>query len=664
MFKHFSTAVERRLRDFDHIPTFKVDVIDIYSSYLSSFPEGTNPRFRERTEYDCSCCKHFIRNLGNVVAIDNGNILTIWDNFESLPYPFNVVSSSMAELIRQSPIVSVFRTDQNSFGQAQNRDNKNNEIVWNHFHGRVPTKSVSSCPDADCGKHNTNFEVIKSSLTKITSDSVSTVIDLILDNSIYRGQEHLSAVKEFQTLQNNWEKSGRSDLYIWENYDHWIGNFKSTVIGTLLSDLSEGRDLEAAVASFEVKVAPHNYKRSKSLITPKMIESAVDKLKELGIEHCIERRFATIEDVNVRDVLFVDRDARSKMKGGLVGLLLGSDRVKKTPISTDDVTPIKIEDFLRLSFESVDIVLNNKQLGNFVSITAPQYPDTGKLFKWNNDFAWSYDGEITDSIKERVKIAGGKVGDNVKLRVSLAWHNSDDLDLHVIDPWDQHFFFNNKDDILDVDMNVSPDRRDFDPVKPVENMSWTDRLFDGQYDFIVDMYTKRENERIGFILEVEEGNEIHQFICKEDVSKNHRNFNRTQSHLRLTVKNGKVTHIQHHPKLKLDNSPVEKWGVSTLTPLKVNTIMLSPNYWENAGSTGNKHWFFIIEECKNPEPVRGIYNEFLRGELEPHRKVFEVLGSKTKCPPADNQLSGVGFSSTRGDKVIAIADGRKYEVEF
>jgi hypothetical protein len=108
----------------------------------------------------------------------------------------------------------------------------------------------------------------------------------------------------------------------------------------------------------------------------------------------------------------------------------------------------------------------------------------------------------------------------------------------------------------------------------------------------------------------------------------------------------------------------EKWGVSIGNPVKVNTIMLSPNHWENSGNTGNKHWFFILEGCKNPEPTRGIYNEFLSGKLEKHRKVFEILGDKTKCVPVEEQLSGVGFSSTRKDKVSVIADGRPYVISF
>ena len=73
---------------------------------------------------------------------------------------------------------------------------------------------------------------------------------------------------------------------------------------------------------------------------------------------------------------------------------------------------------------------------------------------------------------------------------------------------------------------------------------------------------------------------------------------------------------------------------------------------------------FALDGCINDEPTRGLYNEYLNPVLEKHRKVFEVLGAKTLCPPSKDQISGLGFSSTRGDRITVLADKRVYNVNF
>lgn len=74
-----------------------------------------------------------------------------------------------------------------------------------------------------------------------------------------------------------------------------------------------------------------------------------------------------------------------------------------------------------------------------------------------------------------------------------------------------------------------------------------------------------------------------------------------------------------------------------------------------------------LDDCKNPEPVRGFFNEYLNSELTPHRKVFEVLADKMKTPYQEHQLSGLGFSSTMRNSVIVKVDGtfsRTLKVNF
>ena len=67
--------------------------------------------------------------------------------------------------------------------------------------------------------------------------------------------------------------------------------------------------------------------------------------------------------------------------------------------------------------------------------------------------------------------------------------------------------------------------------------------------------------------------------------------------------------------------------------------------------------FFILEGCKTDEDQRGFFNEYLTSDLQKHRKVFEVLGSKMKAKVTEEQLSGLGFSSTQRNSVLCKVSG-------
>lgn len=84
--------------------------------------------------------------------------------------------------------------------------------------------------------------------------------------------------------------------------------------------------------------------------------------------------------------------------------------------------------------------------------------------------------------------------------------------------------------------------------------------------------------------------------------------------------------------------------------------MESPNFWDGR-AIGNRHLFFVLEGCRNDGTARGFFNEFLDERLTPHRKVFEVVAGKMKPAESDEQLSGLGFSSTQRDSVVVRVRG-------
>lgn len=647
-FKVFGEAVHKRYTELAKGELFVADVEDIFGTYLAAFPPGTNPVFRERTEHDCQCCKQFIRKLGVLVAINpDGTTSSVWDDL-NLPEPYATVAARLSEVVRQAPIHTVFRTKELKYGTDHNYDTKTAQC-WDHFHGDVTDKHYSTDAATKRGEMEAIAQVLRRGLTEIRKDDLEAVLDLIDSNALYRGAEHRAAVVEFRDLQRKFDGS---ETFVWGNLHSRAARFRNTVIGTLLVDLAEGKPLEDAVRMFESKVAPANYKRPTALITAKMVAEAAETLSKLGLEGAVHRRFARLEDVSVNNVLFVDNSVRATMKDGIAGLL--ADSVKPKTVNIEKAEAISISDFVVKvlpTATSMSVLVQNKHAGNFVSLTGGDGPE--RLFKWDNNFAWSYDGEVTDSIKQRVKAAGGNV--NALLRVSLGWFNYDDLDIHCVTPGGDHISYCNKAGILDVDMNAAGRR---DSRSPVENLAFN-RLQDGTYRVFVNNYMKKETADVGFSIEVEYQGAIQQFSYPKAV-RNNENI----EGFKLTVANGRLTKIDPGAGLIGGAISTDKWGIQTETLVPVTVLMNSPNYWDGQ-EVGNKHWFFMLKGCKNPDAVRGIYNEFLRADLDKHRKVFEVLGSKTKCPPTDAQISGVGFSSSRGDAVtVVVNDRRAYNITF
>lgn len=657
-FTRFSSAVHETYTEMARGILFTVDVPGITDAYLAAWPEGTNKIYRTNTEHDCNCCKSFIKNLGVVVAIaEDGSLKTVWDCHEDLPYPYNVVAKTLRDLVAEQFISGVFRTEEDHYGVECNYALADG-IKYNHFHGQVTGIHRSSTPDADRGTKAAAAHVLRRGLTELRLEDVEIVIDLVEANQLYRGAENLASLQGFKKLLQGYAEASNKDTFVWQNIEQRGAQIRNTAIGTLLIDLSKGEDLEKAVRSFESKVDATNYKRTTAVITPKMIDAAMADLAKLGLEGAVNRRHARIEDVSINDVLWADGSVRGKMREGLAAALMES--VKPKPVSVKDATPISGEDFFANivpKSKSIQVLVENRHLGNFMSLTAAvETSEGGRLFKWPNDFSWGYDGDVADGIKQRVKAAGGKV--DALLRTSLAWSNYDDLDLHVHSTAGGHIYFGHRHGRcggqLDVDMNAHGGTT----RSPVENIYWKDRVPDGTYHVTVNNFCRRESIDVGFTLEVEFAGQQSQFTYSKAVPNGY-----TVNALVLTVKNGKLESIKAGPDLVGGEIEAEKWGIKTGQLAPVDTLMLSPNYW-NDSAVGNKHFFFILKDCKNPDPVRGIFNEFLRNDLDKHRKVFEVVGARTKAPFSEQQLSGLGFSSTRHDQVTVVADGRAYAVSF
>ena len=673
---HFKLMVDVSA-GIDRLYEVEVDKDELWNLYLDSFPAGKNDIFRKRREFDCSCCRHFIRAFGNVVVIKNGKMISVWD-FKTNDDTYQPVLDALSAYIHRHEVTDVYLSTLNKIGVDHNSelDVYGHVHRWEHFSVTLPRQFVyhtrwDGSPDTFKARQRDIRNVFKRSLDEISIEAVDTVLELIASNSLYRGEEWKGQLRTFRTYQERYITltDEVKNLYAWEASNSAgpvVGKIRNHSIGTLLIDISEGMDLEQAVRRYEKIVAPTNYKRPKAIFTKKMLEDAQKKVVELGYMDSLARRHATLNDISVNNILFCNRDVSNRIQGGDVFADMMADTTNK-PLNFDRVEEIGYQDFINKvlpTAREVEVYLENRHAKNMVSLIAPQNPEAPSMLKWNNNFGWAYSGNVTDSLKENVKAAGGKV-DGV-LRFSIQWNdgedwNRNDFDAHCWEPgclhpgvWDDrsggHIFFQRKyafksNGHLDVDIQLPNEGK-----PAVENITWSNKngLLCGDYLFAVHNYHPRGG-RSGFKAEIEFDGQVHSFEYNKDVLHN--------EVVKVAIVNFDGRNFTIKPILDTTKSSRDIWNLKTNNFVPVSVMMYSPNYWDEQEGIGHRHCFFMLKDCRNPESPNGFYNEFLKNELMEHKRVFEALGGRMKVDYSDDQLSGIGFSTSKRDDIVVRVTG-------
>lgn len=689
MFKDFVKAIQKNLqqmsKDSSRLFTVNVDTEELYNLYLDSFPAGTNEIYRERREYDCSCCRHFIRDVGNVVSIKNGELHTIWGINPVSDDKYNVVAAALDAYVKQKAVLGVFLKKEKRIGTPENREMLPTGKINKYEHFFVDLPEI--CIFKECYGHTLEGDlsqfrdvrnVFKRSLDEISKEAVDTVLELIAQNSLYKGAEWKKQLTEFKNYQKEYGKltDKQKELWIWEksiSAGAVIGKIRNHSIGTLLVNISEGMDLDLAVRKYEQIVAPVNYKRPKAIFTKKMLEDAKKTITELGYMDSLQRRFATLDDITVNNILFSNKDAAKRITGAMDLFDEMEQDVAIDPKRFSKVEEISAEDFIKNVLpvaKELEVYLENKHIQNMVSLIAPEVADAKTMFKWNNGMSWAYTGNITDSdIKENVKAAGGSVTGIV--RFSIQWNDGNgkdnsDLDAHCLEPQGgDHIYFSHKisrytGGELDIDITDPIYQCKSNGGVAVENITYPskERMKPGTYKFYVNQYSFRNSQ--GFKAEIEVNGEIHSYEYNTPVRGN------VDVAEVILDQSGNFKVVD---KLPGNCATISKdvWGIKTLQFTPVSVVCYSPNYWDEQKGIGHQHLFFMLKDCINPEEPNGYYNEFLKPELEQHRRVFEALGAKAHVKDVDDQLSGVGFSLTkRNDLIIKVkgATERVLKIKF
>lgn len=663
----------------------------VWDLYLKSFDKDPIFRDPESSEHNCNLCNNFIRRYGNIVALDGDyNIMTIFD-IETTD-EFEPVVKALSKKLKSSKIQEVFFETFNELnslpyescnktqpiyklGVNQNHKRytkeeaekfgvvKPNEIkTFHHMCLTLPTLFVdksSKSVESIIGDYRDAKNVFQRAMETISLDTLMLVKDLINQGSLLDGTTHLYKIEQIIPLKEVYDLTTMSltqrDNWCWVNsYQLPFAKFRNELIGVLCSELSEGEELNKACQSWNKRVDPSNYMKAVAPITKKQIEEARKFVEENGYEESFDRRFATIDDIKASEILHMNV-GKSSVKSVSIfdGVKSTSTRHKRSEF--DGIDSITIDKFMKNVLPgctSVEVFLTNSQEGNMVSLTTANIKESKPIFKWNNNYSWTFNGNLAGKsmIKEEVKSKGGKV-DGV-LRFSMMWADGNgdnsDLDLHCKEPGGHEIYFGGKVS-YDTGGNLDIDITQPNGNLAVENITYP-KLYtmkDGTYKLFIHQYASRASK--GFKAEIEFNGELYSYSYDKPVSGN-------VQIAEVTLKEGIFTIVHKLPATDGVGVSKEIYGLETNQFHKVNLVCLSPNHWDE-NNVGNKHYFFMLEKAKSPISIRSFHNENLIPELAAHRKVLEVLGNTSMIESTDNQLSGLGFNSTVKDELIVKLQG-------
>ncbi|MGB3493217.1 MAG: hypothetical protein WBA57_10840 [Elainellaceae cyanobacterium] len=354
--------------------------IDLWPIYLDSFSEPA-----DRQYHNCHTCRQFIQRYGNLVTInpDTGETKTaVWD-VDAAPQAYEAAIAAMKTAAESAQVTGVFLSSDKMLGTPVTG-------AWMHFAARNPSvykKSLLTAGQAAAEKKEDYRNVFRA-LGEFKIETLEQVTELLQSDALYRSEKVLGQAQwlfDLKTSTGQTKHQMQRNNIIWKAIADAPAGFchpRSSMIGTLLDDLDSGLPFDDAARKFKAKMHPLKYQRPSAAPTAGAIAAAEKMVKELGVEPSLERRYATIEDMQT---IWLPSDKAPKT-GGVFDHL---KRDARNPVAAvaGNITWLKFAAEVLPKARKIEVQVPHGHAGFIVFVTA-QSEDAPCIFQWGNPVSW------------------------------------------------------------------------------------------------------------------------------------------------------------------------------------------------------------------------------------------------------------------------------------
>lgn len=371
----------------------KVERNELFEAYLANLPED------RRQEFNCSCCKKFLREYGHAAIVDQSNCQLrslLWDeNDDAIPEDFKASVAAMRAIVEASTIDKAFVSDKTVVGDRIKGGHEHFELDLGALReGSVKLKTA---------RQNMIFSretqsMFAEAVGIYPAELAKTAFDLFtLDQNLHGYPTFLAYLQMFQSVHNKLTelKDGtqqqRRNL-IWlcsVMLPFGTTRIKNTPLGGFLDTLKEGgpANVQYAIAGFKAKVKPTEYKRPKTAPAEATVKRAEEIIAQLGLESALLRRYARADELRY---LWQPTVSDEPKKGeGVFSSVMARDAAPKDTAKLEiDGGSITMAEFVRdvlPSAESVEMLLMAGLSAPFGSFVTAADPNAGRLLRWDRE---------------------------------------------------------------------------------------------------------------------------------------------------------------------------------------------------------------------------------------------------------------------------------------
>lgn len=362
-----------------------IDVDDLWDTYIVSFP------LRDRQEYNCNCCKSFIKKFGALVYIDSDGSTrsALWDDTKDYGY-FNNVVDYMAESIDNSDILNQAFSKEKFLGRPT-------EGGWTHLSIATPdgvkTNSLVKSAEELEAASKENFRMLNRALEKYSSKTAQKALQLLRSGQLYRSEKVIGQAEWFADLIETATrfKSKRKNV-VWAavgSAPTGFCNVNSSTLGSLMDDIQSCMSEHNIKYRFNDKMDPLKHRRPQTDPGAQNIKRGEDIIAKMGLKLSLKRRYATIDDL---DLLWSPRRQKAVQKrskgvfGSVVARNERTETVVRAGTSPAVMTFAKFEKKILPHAESVLVFAPDH--GSYSALCTAVHSDAPNLLQWSNPVNW------------------------------------------------------------------------------------------------------------------------------------------------------------------------------------------------------------------------------------------------------------------------------------